>query len=60
MKATPLHAFEQDDVPACVNDRTADRDPGLARHVDGRGHDLLCALMGEALALGDIHSKSPG
>src|SRR5216684_5941133 len=25
----------------------------------GRRHDLLGAVMGEALALGDIHSKNP-
>ena len=28
------------------------------RHVDGRRHDLLRALMCEALALGDVHSGS--
>jgi hypothetical protein len=55
MKATTIHAFEQDHVPAGINDRTGDCDPSLASHVDGRRHDLLRALMGETLALGDIH-----
>jgi hypothetical protein len=32
----------------------------VAGHVDGRRHDLLGALMREALALGDIHSQRPG
>jgi hypothetical protein len=59
MEAATVHAFEQDHVPAGIHDRTGDRDPGLAGHVDGRRHDLLRALMGEALALGDIHSKNP-
>ncbi len=60
MESAAVHAFEQDHVPAGIDDRTGDCDPGLVRHVDGRRHDLLRALMGEALALGDIHSRSPG
>jgi hypothetical protein len=59
MESPAVHAFEQDHVPAGIHDRTGDRDPGLAGHVDGRRHDLLGALMGEALAFGDIHCRSP-
>ena len=59
METTAVHAFEQDHVPAGIHDRARDRDPGLAGHVDRRRHDLLRALMREALALGDIHSRSP-
>ena len=59
MEAAAVHAFEQDHVPAGIHDRTGDRDPGLAGHVDGRRHDLLRALMREALALGDIHAEAP-
>ena len=60
MEAAAVHAFEQDHVSAGIDDRTGDGDPGLAGHVDGRRHHLLRALMCEALALGDIHSRSPG
>jgi hypothetical protein len=60
MEAATVHSFEQDHVPAGIHDRTGDRDPGLVGHVDGRHHDLLRALMREALALGDIHSLRPG
>ena len=60
MKAAAVHAFEQDDVAAGIHDRTGDRDPGLVGHLDGRRHDLLRALMRQALALGDIHSKKSG
>ena len=59
MKATTVHALEQDHVAAGIHDRTRDRDSGLAGHVDGRRHDLLRALMREALALGDIHAGDP-
>src|SRR5882757_8843214 len=58
MEATTVHPFEQDHVPAGIHDRAGDRDPGLVGHVDGGRHDLLRAPMREALALGDIHSKS--
>jgi hypothetical protein len=51
MEATVIHAFEQHHVPAGVHDRTGDRDPCLVGHVDSRRHDLLSALMCEALAL---------
>jgi hypothetical protein len=32
----------------------------LVGHVENRRHDSVRALMREALALGDVHSKSPG
>ena len=59
METTTVHAFEQHHVPAGIHDRAGDRDPGLVGHVDRRRHDLLRTLMREALALGDIHSRSP-
>ena len=57
VEAAAVHALEQDQVPAGIGDRAGDRDPGLARHVDGRRHHLLRALMRQALALGDIHCR---
>src|SRR5450755_2799496 len=57
MEPAAVHALKQDDVSAGIDDRTGDRDPGLVGHVDGRRHDCLRALIGQALALGDIHSK---
>jgi hypothetical protein len=60
MEAAAIHAFEQDEMPAGIHDRARARDPGAIRRIDGRSHHLLCALMREALALGDIHTAEPG
>ena len=59
MKAATVHSFEQDHVPAGIHDRTGDRDAGLAGQFHGRRHDLLRALMRQALALGDKHGGAP-
>ena len=38
-----------------VDDRTGNGEAGLTRQVNGRRHNAFGALMGEALAVGDIH-----
>ena len=58
METTAVHALEQDQVPASTIAQEMPIPAWLAMS-NRRRHDLLRALMREALALGDIHSKSP-
>jgi hypothetical protein len=60
METATVHALEHDHMPAGIDDRTRDRDPGPVGQVDGGRHDLFRALMREALVLGDIHRRKAG
>jgi hypothetical protein len=44
-------------MSAGVRDRDRDRDAGLARRADRGRHHPLGAVMGQALAIGDIHGS---
>jgi hypothetical protein len=57
VEAAPVHALQQNEVAAGVRDRDRDRDAGLARGADGRRHHPFGAIVGEALAVGDIHGS---
>lgn len=52
-------AFEQDQVPARVGGGHRNRDPGLARPGDRRGHHRFCALIGQALRVGNMPDVNP-
>ena len=59
MKTAAIHALEHDEMPAPVGDRNRDGDAGGAGLVDRDGGHFSRALMGQALAVGDIHDLSP-
>src|SRR5690349_2925365 len=58
MKAAAVHPLKNNDVAAGIDDAAGDCDLGLARLIDGRGHHLLSALMGQAFCVGDVHEYS--
>ena len=55
VEASALHAFEQDNVPARIDDGDRHGDAFLLRSGDGSGHHLLGALVGQARGVGDVH-----
>src|SRR6185312_6068892 len=58
MEAAAVHAFENDDVAAGVDDAARDRDLCFAGPGDGGRHHLSGAVVGQAFAVGDVHGAS--
>jgi hypothetical protein len=57
MKATTVHALQQQQVTTRIDDGAGNGNTGLCRHGDGGRQHSFCARRCEALAVGNIHPE---
>jgi hypothetical protein len=56
MELATFHAFEREQVPARVDHRDRDRDPGFLRARERRVESLARACAREALSIRHVHA----
>ena len=59
VKAAAVHALEQHEMPAGIDDRDAHREARFVRAGERRRHDLLRAGRGEPLRVRNVHRAPP-